>query len=354
MPRTPSRKIPAPRSRPNSGNGGSGSTPLSHDGDFISPSIVQGTSSSTNSNKESTTPAYPESTILLKRSFLDAKINLSDMRPVDAQVLEKIKNLEISLKQYQNAIRPLRTKIGTSQNEIKLERAAHDSAMMAWNEKLSALTRSVEALEEEETRQQAKKQELLESIQILGEELENKDEELVRIQHEFEQSREDRERLLQEREESEREALEEVREVKAKLLQELEEILVLQQEFDEASRGVMDTCGYNEGEALKARLQELDETILELEQAIIESKNSSQVEEKNADELVLIFEKVKRDHDANEILEEYLTINQVAAEAEEKASKEEFDLMVGKEELGELEIKLQSLRMQLDRQLQSR
>jgi len=60
----------------------------------------------------------------------------------------------------------------------------------------------------------------------------------------------------------------------------------------------------------------------------------------------------KRDHIANETLQEYLNINQVSAELEDRATKEEFDLMVGREELGELEKRLLSLRIQLDQRLQ--
>lgn len=222
----------------------------------------------------------------MKRTFSNAKIDLSDIRPVDPQVLERIKTLEISLKQHHNSIKEIRTTIKTSKNEQKLLTAGHEKEMRTLNELLSDLNRSITILEQQETRQLEKRQELLDSILILKEELDSKDQVLVQIQQEFEQSRQDREMLLQERFESEKEALEEVREAKALLLKELDEIMVLQQEFEEASMGVLETCGIHEAEALKVRLGELNEMILELEQAIVETRNSSQVEEKNADELV--------------------------------------------------------------------
>lgn len=55
---------------------------------------------------------------------------------------------------------------------------------------------------------------------------------------------------------------------------------------------------------------------------------------------------------ANETLQEYLKISQVSAELEERATKEEFDLMIGRDELAALEKRLQSLRIQLDQRLQ--
>jgi len=228
----------------------------------------------------------------MKRSFSNAKIDLSDFRPVDTQVLERIKNLEISLRQHQNSIKELKTTIRATKNERTLMTAAHDKEMIALNEMLSDLNRSVTELEAQESRQMDKRQEWLDSILILREELDNKDNEIARIQQEFEQSREDRETLLRERQESEKEALEEVRKIKDSLLKELVEITGLQQEFDEAASGVMSTCGVQEAEALKAKVRELDDMILDLERAIIDSRNSTQVEEKNADDLILMFEKI--------------------------------------------------------------
>ncbi|GJJ68821.1 hypothetical protein EMPS_01167 [Entomortierella parvispora] len=363
-PATPSKqRILTPRSNSNN----SGSTP--HRNEYTSPSIAPGT------KQDSTTPAYPESTVLMKRSFSNAKIDLSDFRPVDTQVLEKIKNLEISLEQHQNSIKELKTTIRATKNERMLMTAAHDKEMIALNEMLSDLNRSVTELEEQENRQMDKRQELLDSIQILREELDTKDNEIARIQQEFEQSRENRETLFRERYESEKDELEKTLESKEKLLEELDEIMKLQQEFDEAAAGVMSTCGVHEAEALKARVRELDDTILDLERAVIDSRNSTQVEEKTADDLVLMFEKIyerrirsyseeieqtlqkaeeterERDQLANDTLREYLDINQLSSEAEDRATKEEFDLMMGRGELAELEARLQSLRIQLDQRL---
>jgi hypothetical protein len=61
----------------------------------------------------------------------------------------------------------------------------------------------------------------------------------------------------------------------------------------------------------------------------------------------VLFTYRKRDQEANAVLEEYLRVNQRSIEAEEMASREEFSLLMEKEELGGLRLTLEALRMDL-------
>jgi len=55
----------------------------------------------------------------------------------------------------------------------------------------------------------------------------------------------------------------------------------------------------------------------------------------------------QREQEANTALEEYIRLNQLSIEAEESASREEFNLLAEREKLAELESSLQSLRLEL-------
>jgi hypothetical protein len=55
----------------------------------------------------------------------------------------------------------------------------------------------------------------------------------------------------------------------------------------------------------------------------------------------------QRDQEANAALEEYLRLNQLSVEAEESASREEFNLLAEREKLAELESSLEALKLEL-------
>lgn len=55
----------------------------------------------------------------------------------------------------------------------------------------------------------------------------------------------------------------------------------------------------------------------------------------------------KRDQETNAALEEYVRVNQLSVEAEEKASREEFSLLMERKELEELKLTLRALTMDL-------
>ncbi|OAQ36413.1 hypothetical protein K457DRAFT_119798 [Linnemannia elongata AG-77] len=320
---------------------------------------------------DSTTPAYPDSTTLLNRSTSSAKIQLSDMQPVETKVVERIKNLEISIEQHRASHEQLEQLIHSLQQELTTVKENHEAVVQVADSRTQELKSAMDELQETSLSNSGRLQELWELVRQLSEDLAGKERQLVEIQNRIEDLKQSREEILKDREETEREPLEITRMEKAKLLVEYEEIQGIEQSCVEIMEELKKSFSSEEIEKKRAKVMENEDRIAQLEGMIAESKTSFMIDERNADELILQFEKVyerrirshtlefkalehqamelerQRDQEANAALEEYLRLNQLSVEAEESASREEFNLLAEREKLVELESLLKALKLEL-------
>ncbi|KAG0283206.1 hypothetical protein BGZ96_012420 [Linnemannia gamsii] len=320
---------------------------------------------------DSTTPAYPDSTTLLNRSTSNAKIQLSDMQPVETKVVERIKNLEISIDQHRASHDQLEQLIQSLHQDLASVKEKHEAVVQVADARSRELKSSMDELQETSLANSGRLQELWELVRQLSEDLAGKESQLVEIQNRIGELRQSREEILQDREETEREALEITRVEKAKLLVEYEEIQGIEQSCVDIMEELKKSFSSEEIESKRAKFMENEDRIAQLESMIAENKTSSMIDERNADELILQFDKVfarrirshtqefeviehqameqekQRDQEANAALEEYLRLNQLSVEAEESASREEFNLLAEREKLAELESSLEALKLEL-------
>ncbi|KAF9916391.1 hypothetical protein FBU30_001423 [Linnemannia zychae] len=321
---------------------------------------------------ESTTPVYPDSTTLLNRSASNAKIQLSDIQPIETKTVDRIKYLEISIEQHRASQRQLDQLLDSLQEDVANVKRKHEAALQATDARTRELKSSMDQLQETSLTNSGRLQELWELVRQLSEDLADKESQLIETQNRIDDLKQSREEILQDREETEREPLEIIRMEKAKLLVEYEEIQEIEQSCVEIMEELKKTFSTEEIESKRAKVMENDERIAQLESTIADNKRSTMIDERNADELVLMFEKVferrirshaqefetieqqamkiekLRDHEANAALEEYIRLNQLAVEAEENASREEFKLLAEREKLAELETSLRDLRLKLN------
>ncbi|KAF8933263.1 hypothetical protein BGZ58_006482 [Dissophora ornata] len=362
---SPSTKISASR-----GSTGSNASSISD-----TSTIQHGTSTTEETN--TTTPVYSESTTLISSTTSNSKLQLSDMQPVDARILDRIKSLEISIKQHRDSEEQLKRNLHGTREEAATEKECHDQVMKLGEARLRILSRMIDHLQAQILKNSGKLQEHWKVSRELHDDLSGRENELIEIKNQFQELQRHREEILRDKEESEKELQRAHDEEKDRLISELEELAEMKQECSETSVELKGNFGLGTVEAMKQSIQERKERIMDLERMLSESKSVVMVDEVKADELVQLFDKVHerriqshtedleqalqsaktiesiRDKEANEALEEYLHINQLSIEAEEKASREEFSLLTEQEELSELESTLRSLKMELSQRLQT-
>ncbi|KAG0370242.1 hypothetical protein BC939DRAFT_525224 [Gamsiella multidivaricata] len=333
-----------------------------------------GNTLSTSNNTEksvTTTPVYPESEVLLNSTVSNAGLQLSDIIPLDAKTVERIKSLEISLKQHRDAEERLKRDIRSTRHELVTSTEQHDKVMQMGRTQLRNLKRDLDKLQEQSLKNSGSLQQLWEIIRGLNDSLAAKDQELIKIKNRFQEMEQHRQEILKDREETEVEALQQLRAERDKLRVEYEEVMKITEEFPEISVQLKKMFKPETIESIKANIQKKDERIAELENMIAESKKVLGTEEQKAEALAHLFNKVyerriniradelnerlkhaeeterKRDQEANDALQEFLRLDQMSIEVEEKASGEEYQLLLDKEELSNLESALWSLRMEL-------
>lgn len=235
---------------------------------------------------DSTTPAYPDSTTLLNRSTSNAKIQLSDMQPVETKVVERIKNLEISIDQHRASHDQLEQLIQSLHQELASVKEKHEAVVQVADARTRELKSAMDELQETSLTNSGRLQELWELVRQLSEDLAGKESQLVEIQNRIEGLRQSREEILQDREETEREPLEITRMEKAKLLVEYEEIQGIEQSCIDIMEELKKSFSPEEIESKRAKFMENEDRIAQLESMIAENKTSSMIDERNADELV--------------------------------------------------------------------
>ncbi|KAF9090774.1 hypothetical protein BGX29_011291 [Mortierella sp. GBA35] len=324
-----------------------------------------------NNESDSTTPAYPESITLLNRSTSSAKIQLSDIQPVETKVVERIKNLEISIDQHRASRDQLEQRVKSLQQELNTAKEKHEVVIQVAQARMRELKGVMDQLQETSLANSGRLQELWELVRQLSEDLSGKEAQLVNLQGDLEELKQRRDEILQDREETEGEPLERVRREKAQLQLEYEEIQAMELSCAHIMEELTKNFSAEEIEIKEAKVRENEDRIAQLQGMIAENKSSTMIDERNADELILMFDKVyerrirshtqefedleqqavdleiQGDQEANAALEEYLHLNQLSVEAEENASREEFNLLAEREKLAELESSLETLKLEL-------
>ncbi|KAG0221581.1 hypothetical protein BGX31_009729 [Mortierella sp. GBA43] len=319
-----------------------------------------------------TTPVYPESSVLRASGTSNAKLHLSDIQPIDRQILERIKDREISLDQHRDTADKLQDDILATQQKLDMAKGKHEQQMEADMTRLTSLRYNIQDLNTQYQKNDNMTKELLEAVEKLEKDHGEKDAKLAHIMDDYMEMVEDRARILQERDETDKEGLEYIRKTRGGLMEDYRTIARTTQTASQVSEQLLRKYGPEKVEALKDQVRHNEERIAELLALVDESENAMKSEEMIAEDLKLKFEKVydrrtrshteeleeklkhaekiekKRNQEANAALDEFLRVNQLAAEAEEKASREEFNILVAKEELDELKLTLQALRMDLE------
>ncbi|KAG0006608.1 hypothetical protein BGZ65_006105 [Modicella reniformis] len=347
-------------------SGGVGSS-INNDHDHSTPP----TPSTSKVKSDTTTPVYPESSILKANAISNAKLQLSDIRPVDTQILERIKNLEISLDQHRDSERQFKRNITSMQQDLVTAKEKHEQSTLEGRTHLDASRHKMEELNALYQENKNRIQELYETTQELYEDRAAKEAKLEDIENQYEELKRNKERILQEREETEREGVEYLQERNEELRSEQVNFRSVNQESQDEV-GMQRDYGPEGLDLLKQMHQEYDDEIAKLEALVAEPENALMTEDKIAHDLIHLFRKVyvrrinshtedleeelgnaekterQLDHEANDALEEYLSMNRLSVEAEEKASREEFRLLTASEELEKLKSTLQSLGMELE------
>lgn len=233
-----------------------------------------------------TTPVYPESSVLKASSTSSAKLQLSDIRPVDIRILERIKNLEISLEQHRDSEGQFQRNILSTQQDLARAKEQHEKHMQASKAQLQTLRRKVEELNAQSQENNNRIQELLVIVKELDKDRGGKEAKLAEIKDEIKEMMEHKEKILREREETEKEGLEYVRKKKEELLKEYLDILKTNRTVDQYSDQLLRDYGPEKVEALREQVRAKDARITELMALVEESESTLMVEEKIADDLV--------------------------------------------------------------------
>ncbi|KAI8357037.1 hypothetical protein B0O80DRAFT_424964 [Mortierella sp. GBAus27b] len=296
-----------------------------------------------------TTPVYPESSVLRASGTSNAKLHLSDIQPIDRQILERIKDREISLDQHRDTADKLQDDILATQQKLDMAKGKHEQQMEADMTRLTSLRYNIQDLNTQYQKNDNMTKELLEAVEKLEKDHGEKDAKLAHIMDDYMEMVEDRARILQERDETDKEGLEYIRKTRGGLMEDYRTIARTTQTASQVSEQLLRKYGPEKVEALKDQVRHNEERIAELLALVDESENAMKSEEMIAEDLGEHANvKRKRNQEANAALDEFLRVNQLAAEAEEKASREEFNILVAKEELDELKLTLQALRMDLE------
>ncbi|KAI1317936.1 hypothetical protein EDD11_007458 [Mortierella claussenii] len=330
-----------------------------------------GTSSLSGSSTptDSTTPAYPESIVLAASSKSTAKLQLSDMQPIDTKTLERIKSLEISLQQHKDSEEQFRKRIQAARHDLVTSKEHHEHTMQVKTQTLRNLKRALDKLQHQSLHNSGRLQELWDMTRTFNDNLTKKENAIMEHKQRFAELKRYRDEILKEKQETEAEELEKIRAEKRALERELDECMEMIIDFQNCLVAMDNTFTADQVQALKDRAREQDERSAQLEAMIAEAR--SEMSEKTAEDLISLFEDIyerriravteelqealrhaekmerKRDQEANVAMEEYLKMNQLSVEAEEKASREEFKLLTKKEELAELNSTLQALKDQI-------
>ncbi|KAG0001436.1 hypothetical protein BGZ80_003443 [Entomortierella chlamydospora] len=319
---------------------------------------------------DSTTPVYPESSVLLSSTTSNAKIQLSDMQPVDADLLERIKNVEISLKQHRDSEDQILKKIKATKQEYHAVKEHHEQVMQAGKTRLKNMKRAFDRLQEESLKNSGNLQELWEKVRESTIELEEKDNRIIELKREFVESKKIREQILKDRSETEEETITRLQKQIKQREMEYDDILNFVAEAIELEKSLGMSYGEDEIESLKAKILDKDARILQLE-ATKAQYSAAMIEEKYADDLIQLFKmvyerriraqeaefrarvnKAKEDErtqamEARQASDDLKILQPLLKEMEAKASREEYDLMIEKDELVEMEKELESLRLEL-------
>ncbi|KAF9178200.1 hypothetical protein BGZ51_007333 [Haplosporangium sp. Z 767] len=323
-------------------------------------------------NSDSTTPAYAESTTLINNSISSAKLQLSDIQPVNKKILERIKSLEISLNQHHDSESQLARNIDNVSRDLNANKKQHQQVLQASKARL-------EMLQQKLKQKHAKADEIINRLDELYkqelqmmEEKADMDEELQALNDRLEEMKESKEQILREREETEGDALEELRRKKEDRQAEYDDILDINkqcsEQLDELENGpdmqrIMAKLARKE--EMERRIEELDaqlkekmktreiegrdvQRMLQYSQAIYEQRIRSHQED--ADMARRAAEEIerKREKEANAAKEEFDLKYQQSIEEEEMASHAEFELLTAKDDLSKLELALQDLKTQLE------
>ncbi|KAK3838488.1 MAG: hypothetical protein JOS17DRAFT_293080 [Linnemannia elongata] len=214
------------------------------------------------------------------------------MQPVETKVVERIKNLEISIEQHRASHDQLEQLTQSLQQELTTIKEKHEAVAQFADTRTRELKSAMDELQETSLANSGRLQELWELVRQLSEDLAGKEGQLVEIQDRIEDLKQSREEILQDREETEREPLEITRMEKAKLLVEYEEIQGIEQSCVEILEELQKSFSPEEIEKKQAKVMENEDRIAQLEGMIAESKTSSMIDERNADELILQVERV--------------------------------------------------------------
>ncbi|KAF9172867.1 hypothetical protein BGX21_010247 [Mortierella sp. AD011] len=319
---------------------------------------------------ESTTPVYPESSVLLSSTTSNAKIQLSDMQPVDADLLERIKNVEISLKQHRDSEDQILKKIKATKQEYHAAKEHHEQVMQAGKTRLKNMKRAFDRLQEESLKNSGNLQELWEKVRESTVELEEKDNRIIEFRRESVELSKIREKILRERSETEEGTITRLQKQIKKREIEYDDTLNFAAEAIELEKSLGMSYGEDEIESLKTKILDKDARILQLEAAKAQY-SAAMIEEKYADDLIQLFKmvyerriraqeaefkakinKAKEDErtqamEAKQASDDLKILQPLLKEMEVKASREEYDLMIEKDELVEMEKELESLKLEL-------
>ncbi|KAF9435174.1 hypothetical protein BGZ76_006756 [Entomortierella beljakovae] len=321
----------------------------------------------------STTPAYPESSFLANRAASN-KIQLSDTEPLDPETMERIKNLEISIQHHQKSEESLLNKISLLKQEYVTSKEHHDQLIHTGNLKLQSIDRKMAKLQSESLNSSAEQQELWKKVDELDSRLKEVENEVSEQKRNFIELKEHKESILRERDETEIVAIANSKKNIKNNQIEYDQMVGILTEARNVEENLEESFGDGKVSELRAKVKEKNERIFQLQAARDESKSSMMVEEKIADELVNLFEMIytrrirsqeeelqgslhkakeeesKRAIEVMTAAKEDEQLRPLLKEMEDKASREEYDLMIDQEELRELELELESLKLKLFQQ----
>ncbi|KAF8950565.1 hypothetical protein BGZ46_004436 [Entomortierella lignicola] len=319
----------------------------------------------------STTPVYPDSTTLVNSNTSNEKLHLSDMQPVDPKVLERIKNLEISIKQHRDTEIQKTKNIKTTRQEYINAKEKHNLVMQSGNSQLEQIRSDYQVLQDQSFLYSGIQQGLWPKLEKLQGKLDANENQVLEIRQEYLTGKAHRDKILKEREETNAVKKEDLERKITMYQAECESSLDTTEQVLKELEGIKKLGDSEEIERLRRKIREKDEMILKLKVAKAQFRSASMVEEKNADELINLFEMVyarrtrshkeefdailrkakdeesKRAIEVEEAFLEKSTLEPLLKEIEDKTVHEEFKLMIEKEEQKKLEDELRSLKLEL-------
>ena len=200
--------------------------------------------------------------------------------------MERIKSLEISLEQHRDSERQFQRNIVSTQQDLARAEELHEQHMEAGKDQLWSLKRKIKELNAQSAKHNTRIQELWTLVQDLDEDCRAKEAKVAEIKDEYKELMEQRAKILQEREETEKDALEFVRVEKEKLQKEYVDIRNAKEAVSQKSEQKYKDFGPEMVQSLKERIQEGKERIAKLEAMVKEAKIALMEKENVADDLV--------------------------------------------------------------------